>query len=526
MLVRDGVVYEFGSIRIDPSKRTVVRNDGENVPLPSRAFDLLLLLIERRGELVPKEELLARIWPDIHVEESSLPVMISLIRRAIGDDARRQQDIQTVSKQGYRFIGDVKETFVAPAVEPAGSPEHVVEPQVRSAYIRRSAIGACAIAALTAVVLLIYFRAGVRHGVLTLNAAAGAANAGGPLSAEETADMWYRKGRFAWNLQTKAGILQSVEYYQKAIAADVDYAPAWAGLSVSYSILPSYSQPLDDQDRGRNRADAMKAVSLDDRLADAHVALGMVFLIDDRNFSQAEREFRQAVALDPNSSFAQGELALCLVAVDRGDEAVAHARKAQALDPISTKAATDLGIVLYYSHRYTEAETELEEVLKLNPYSYRTHINLGKTYLSLDRFDDALREFEQAATLSNHDPLSEGLTAEAKALGGDIDGARTILAGLQQRARTAYVSPISFAFATVGLGRLDDTLTFLQRALNERSIASLYLKVDPNWQPLHRNAEFALLAKDIGAGVHERYPAVPKSLAPAGPGWEDVEKSK
>lgn len=528
MLVRDGVIFEVGSIRIDPWKRALIGGDGENVPLPPRAFDLLLLLIERRGELVPKEELLARIWPDIHVEESSLPVMISLIRRAIGDDARKQQDIQTVSKYGYRFIGEVKESCVLAAVPaPAPSQGHpdsldkTVLPQVKRTYPRLVLTAACVIAAVALTFALRRFVADNRPDARV------AETISSQSSPEAAAGMWYRKGRFAWNLQTRAGILQSVEYYQKAIAAEAGYAPAWAGLAVSYAILPSYSQPLDGQDRGRDRADAMKAVSLDDKLADAHVALGMVLLIDDRNFTQAERKFRKAVAIDPSSSFAQGELALCLVAVGRNEDAVAHARKAKALDPLSSKAATDLGIVLYYSHRFTEAETEFEEVLKLNPYSYRTHINLGKTYLSLERFDDARREFEQASALSNHDPLSEGLMAEAEAMGGDIEGARSILAALQQRARTTYVAPVSFAFASVGLGRLDETLAFLGRARGERAIASLYLNVDPNWEPLHRDPRFGMLAKDITlAGSGGSIPLPPKSLWSYGAGEEDLDKSK
>lgn len=531
MLARDGVVFEFGSIRIDPSKRTIVRGDSENVPLPPRAFDLLLLLMERRGELVPKEELLARIWPDIHVEESNLPVMVSLIRRAIGDDARKQQDIQTVSKYGYRFIGEVKEISVrepAPpsmdqVVAPAVTASQAVPPPVSSRYTTVLVMGVCVLAVISVFFLIGRVGANVRHDTVILQTGSARPSRGGSFLSGPAAKMWYRKGRFAWDLQTKAGILQSVEYYQKAIAADAAYAPAWAGLAVSYVVLPSYSQPHDDQDR----ADAIKAVSLDDQLADAHVALGMVLLIDDRNFLQAEREFRLAVQLDPASSFAQGELALCLVSLGRTDEAVAHARKARDLHPLSSKAATDLGIVLYYSHRFSEAETELEEVVKLNPYSYRTHINLGKTYLSLERFEDARQEFQQAAMLSNNDPISQGLTAEAEAMGGDIEGAKSILAALEQRARTTYVAPISIAFATVGLGRLNDTLAYLKRARDEKAIASLYLKVDPTWQTLHRNPAFGMLTSDItlgNSGIPSTHFASPANLSPAGAGEEEPDK--
>jgi Flp pilus assembly protein TadD len=238
-------------------------------------------------------------------------------------------------------------------------------------------------------------------------------------------------------------------------------------------------------------------VSLDDRLADGHIALGMVFLIIDRHFARAVQEFRRAIALDPHSSLAEGELALCLVAVGRSEQAVAHARQAKALDPLSVRAATDLGIVLYYSHRFTEAESEFEEVLKLNPYSYRATANLGKTYLSLGKFDDAHRVLERAALLSNHDPIADGLSAEAKALGGDVRGARSILASLEQQAQTTYVAPVSLAYAYAGLGQLNDTLVYLRKARDDHAIGAIFLKVDPSWAALHGTAEFRNLVSDI-----------------------------
>jgi Flp pilus assembly protein TadD len=309
--------------------------------------------------------------------------------------------------------------------------------------------------------------------------------------------MWVQKGHYAWNLQTKAGFLQSIEYFQKAIAEDAGYAAAYAGLAESYVTLPSYSERNNDEERSRAQTAAIKAVTLDKNLADAHIALGMVSLINDRSFARGEHEFRKAMELNPRSPLAQGELALCLVAVGRTDEAVSHARHAKALDPLSIRAATDLGIVLYYGRRFKEAEAEFEEALKLDPYSYRAKVNLGKTYLALGKLDEARRALEEASLLSNHDPLADGLTAEVKALGGDIEGARSILAALEKRAQTTYVAPASFAFAFAGLGRVDDTLAYLKKARADRAIATLFLKVDPTWDALQGNSDFRSLAGDI-----------------------------
>ena len=315
-----------------------------------------------------------------------------------------------------------------------------------------------------------------------------------PSSADE---MWVQKGRYAWNLQTKAGFLQSIEYYQKAIAANAGDAAAYAGLAESYVTLPSYSERNNDEERSRAQAAAAKALTLDNNLADTHIAVGMVSLIDDRNLTRAEREFRRAIELNPRSPLAQGELAFCLVAVGRTDEAFSHAQQAKALDPLSIRAATDLGIVLYYGHRFMEAETEFEEALRLDPYSYRAQLNLGKTYLALGRFDDARRVLDEASLLSNHDPMADGLMAEAKALKGDTQGGRAMLAALERRAQTTYVAPMSFAYAFAGLGQLDRALVYLKKARADRAITSLYLKVDPNWEALHGNPDFKDLVRDI-----------------------------
>jgi DNA-binding winged helix-turn-helix (wHTH) protein/tetratricopeptide (TPR) repeat protein len=488
--------------------------DGESVHIQTRAFDALVLLVQRRGQVVSKAELLATIWPDIHVEESSLPVMISAIRRAIGDDGRNQKYIQTVSKYGYRFVGEVTEISAAEPAAPAVQPGFTAEvfpavpsgvlsqpheaPALRTRYARFFVLAGCVAAALAA--LLILDRPNIGAGGGHIAAASQSEFVfNGTVEARRSspradAEQWYGRGRYAWNLQTKDGFLQSIEYYQKAITADPDYAPAYAGLAKSYVILPSYSQRPDNQLLDRARAAAAKAVSVDDRLEDAHIALGMVFLIGDRDLGPAEREFRKAIALDSHSSLAEGQLAKCLIATGRTDEGIAHARLAKALDPLSVRAATDFGIALYFGHRFTEAVSEFEEVLKLDPYYFRAANHLGKTYVSLGRYDDAQRVLAEASILPSHDPALDGLMAEAKALGGDIEGAKSILAALEQRAKTTYVSPINIAFAMVGLGRLDDALAYLRKACDDRTIDAIFLHVDPLWEPLHGNPEFRKLA--------------------------------
>jgi DNA-binding winged helix-turn-helix (wHTH) protein/Flp pilus assembly protein TadD len=497
MTERGQVVYEFGPVRIDPSSRKLIRHGGI-VHIQPRGLDALLLLVRRRNETVSKEELLTTIWPGVHVDESNLPVMISAVRRAIGDDGKKQKYIQTVSKFGYRFVGEITEIRGAepgaPAPDPvtlSTRPREAVSPKPRHA--RPYVVAGCVAAALAALFFVYRLSGSPGEGHVA------AASRSQPMPGRADAEVWYEKGRYAWELQTKAGFLQSIEYYRKAIDADPSYAPGYAGLAKSYVMLPSYSERPQDDRLADARAAAAKAVILDDSLADAHIALGKLSLVVDRNFARAEREYSRAIALDPRSSLAEGELAMCLTAVGQTEQAVAHARRAKELDPLSIKAATDLGITLYYARRFTEAAAQFEEVLKLDPYYFRAETHLGKTYISLGRFDDARRVLAEVSLLPNHDPVADGLMAEAKALGGDIEGAQSILAALEQRARTTYVAPLTLAFATIGLGRLDDTLVYLRKARNDRTMGAIYLKVEPSWEALHGNPEFRSLVSDIAA---------------------------
>ena len=121
----------------------------------------------------------------------------------------------------------------------------------------------------------------------------------------------------------------------------------------------------------------------------------------------------------------------------------------------------------------------------------------------MGRFDDARTVLEQASNLSNHDPLADGLRAEAEGLSGNIARATAILTSLDRRAKISYVAPVCFAYAYVGLGRPDEALAYLAEARAKRSIAALFLNVDPTWEALRGNPAFSNLTKDISLTAAE-----------------------
>src|ERR1700722_10182342 len=206
-------LYEFGPIRIDSAKRRLERG-GEEAAIPPRAFDALLLLIQHHGEVVSKEDLLSKIWPDTQVEEANLPVMISSIRRAIGDDGRHQKYIQTVSKSGYRFVGEVRAVCAeepvsremaeaateAPVTPPVIAGPHrkmLPWPGLKGRYTRFTLAAGGAVAACVALFLVYWLVSGstVAGYVKAASRAVGVPPA--PPSAERGgAGMWWQKGRY------------------------------------------------------------------------------------------------------------------------------------------------------------------------------------------------------------------------------------------------------------------------------------------------------------------------------------------
>src|SRR5215813_1116324 len=143
---RSNHLYEFGPFRLDAAERLLSRY-GETVPLPPKAFDLLLALIDHHGHLIEKDELLKAVWPDTFVEEVNLSYNVSLIRKALGEGENGQRFIETVPKRGYRFVGDVREmeeSATATTEEPPGSPATPGE-AVRATNARNGRRSFCAL---------------------------------------------------------------------------------------------------------------------------------------------------------------------------------------------------------------------------------------------------------------------------------------------------------------------------------------------------------------------------------------------
>ena len=303
----------------------------------------------------------------------------------------------------------------------------------------------------------------------------------------------YLKGRFWWNRRTQADIAQGIRYFEQAIAEDPGYALAYSGLADSYALDIDYRGVPVIEGMERAKAEARKAIELDETLAEAHTSLGWVTFIYDWDWTGADREFRRAIELNPGYPTARQWYAWCLMAMGRFDEALAEGRVAVELDSGSVSIRRSLGWLQYYSRQPEAALENLRRALTMDPTSEETHRLLALVYLQQGRYDDAAAAFREAIANSGNPVLAMSGLGHVAARRGRVDEARKVLEDLKDRARSQYVSPVALVGLHVALRNFDSAFEELERAHAERRGWLAYLRIEPLLEPLHTDARFQRL---------------------------------
>jgi eukaryotic-like serine/threonine-protein kinase len=303
----------------------------------------------------------------------------------------------------------------------------------------------------------------------------------------------YLKGRFWWNRRTQADIAQGIRYFEQAIAEDPSYALAYSGLADSYALDLDYRGVPVVEGMERAKAEARKAIELDETLAEAHTSLAWVTFIYDWDWKAADQEFRRAIELNPRYSTARQWYAWYLMALGRFEEALAEGRVAVELDTGSASIRRSLGWLQYYSRQSEAALENLRRALTMDPTAEETHRLLALVYLQQGRYDDAGAAFREAIANSGNPVLAISGLGHVAARRGRLDEARKVLQDLQERARSQYVSPVPIVGLHVALGDFDSAFEGLERAHAERRGWLAYLKIEPMLQPLHGDARFQRL---------------------------------
>jgi DNA-binding winged helix-turn-helix (wHTH) protein/TolB-like protein/Tfp pilus assembly protein PilF len=316
----------------------------------------------------------------------------------------------------------------------------------------------------------------------------------------ENGEAWqaYLRGRYFWNRRTPEGHQKAIEAFDQAARIDPHYALAYAGLADAYVLLGSNpNRVLSRSDAmARGRAAALKAIELDDGLAEAHTSLAFILMHHDWKLADAEKEFQRALAQNPSYATAHQWHSLNLLVTGHPDEAVRELKRAQALDPLSLIIGADLAETYNYMGQPAEAEAEARRVLNLDPAFLQARFWLACALAGERRYDEAAAIWEGGqAPAELHTAIALGYVYAAM---GRRAEAHQMLERLIQLAADDYGLAFDVASLYASMGEVDAMLPWLQRSLAERSGQLLLLNVHPQFAQVRSDPRVLAFAKRAG----------------------------
>jgi len=440
--------------------------------------------------------------------EHSMNSAIKKLRAALGDTPENSRYIETVPRVGYRFIAPIEEIPVTQptlGVEPAIDTTAV--PPVKSKG-KREGKRLLAIAILLVVTAGIYFKwPRIQNQTRNQSKSAREAQTGverttkleiqpvSPAKAAEAHDL-YLKGMYYWNQRTVGGFQQAIEYFQGATAKDPNYAPAYAGLANSYTLLTAYSSVSANLYVPQARAAALRALQIDQGSAEGHTALALILQNHDWDWQTSEKEYRRAIELNPNYATAHHWYAEHLMYLGRFDEALRESEKARQLDPLSLIIAADYAAILYFSRQYDRAIEQFHAVLRKDP-SFHTGNIVIYACVENGMFAQALAEAEKLRPRFGEGPWYWSTLAYIYGRSGRLERARRELERLEKLNRRQPLDPVTMVWAHVGVGDKEEALADLERAYSGHLTFLTTLKVEPVFDPLRSDPRFQDLMRRV-----------------------------
>ena len=304
----------------------------------------------------------------------------------------------------------------------------------------------------------------------------------------------YLKGSYYWGKFTDADLKTAADYFKQAVAKDPNYAQAYAGLADAYHELASTNPPREMMPLAKTAA--LKALQLDDSVADAHAALGWIKWKYDWDFPGAEREFQRSIELDRESS-GTAMYADYLDGMGRAQEATAQHRRAIELDPLDLIDNTNVGDGLYDEHKYDQAIEQYKKTLALDAHFSVARYGLAFAYDRKGMYKEAISEWQKGLAAEG-DARTAGLLGEAYARSGYKGTLRAWINDSIRQSSHDYVSPFTIAQHYAMLGEKDPTLDWLEKAYQDRSVDLVTVNVDPVFDFLHSDPRFQDLLRRIG----------------------------
>ena len=279
----------------------------------------------------------------------------------------------------------------------------------------------------------------------------------------------YLKGRYFWERRTFESLQKAVEFFEKAIQLDPNYALAYTGLADCYVALWGRGYYPFGLAAEKIRAAASRALEIDDTLGEAHTDLACYYTIE-YNFREAEQEHHRAIALSPNYPLAHLWYGYLLEALGRQEESYAERKRGQELDPLSPVANTGVGAELFRLGQYEKAREQFLSTLEMNPDFVMAHEYLGYYYLQKGKYPESVAEYQKTQ--------DKGALGFAYAMAGKKAEAKKTLADLIEQSKRQYVSAVHMARIYTGLGEKDQAFAWLEKAYIEHAPMLLFLKED------------------------------------------------
>jgi adenylate cyclase len=306
----------------------------------------------------------------------------------------------------------------------------------------------------------------------------------------------YLKGRYFARILTEEGQRKAILHFQKSIQCDSDYAPAYAGLAECLIELAYFFGMNPKEAFAEAKPAALKAVALDEELAEGHAALGLLRLLDDWDWKAADAETRRAVELAPGNPYVYWKRGVFLRYAGRCDESIPVHLHAESLDPLSIVAILEVGFALYYARRFGEAAEQIKKAIELEPAWDQLYFGLGLPLLQQKRFGEAISALRTAVKKEPSNVFSVAALIYGLGHAGRKKEAKWHLD--QFLKKYEYVPRWFLAMAWVGLGERERALEALEQAFRNHEPGMVSLKVDAIFDPLRNEKRYKDMVRGVG----------------------------
>jgi serine/threonine protein kinase len=307
---------------------------------------------------------------------------------------------------------------------------------------------------------------------------------------------YLRGEHYLYAATSEKDIRTAIDYFQATLVRDPSSASAHAGLANAEEALADfYRAPGEVMPVAE--AEAAKALSLDESLAEAHAALGWAKFIYDWDWAAAEREFKRAIELNPGLALAHDYYANYLLSFGRFDDSFAESSRATELDPLSVEANIDRGLYFFMARHYDQAIEQERRTLRFQPDCPQCDVTLAMAYGEKGEKAQALAEAHKADRASDS-PLVRAEAGRVFAISGDRPDAERLARELVELTKKKFICPYEIATTYLGLGQVDEAFQWLEKGYEQRSVCMIFLKVDPRLDSLRNDPRFAALMGKVG----------------------------